>query len=182
MQTITLVTGNPKKLEEWQRIFPEDISLESADIDLDEIQSLDLEAIIIDKAKRAFERLNGPVLVEDISAGLTSLGGLPGPFIKYFELELGADALYRLAKQAGETAVVTCMVAYFDGTRSLTARADVAGTVVPARGHKDFGFDCVFVPDGYTQTFAEMATEEKDNASHRKAAIQILVEQLRGNL
>ncbi|HET6924566.1 MAG TPA: non-canonical purine NTP pyrophosphatase, partial [Candidatus Saccharimonadales bacterium] len=89
MKTITFVTGNPGKLAEWQRLFPADIRLESADVDLDEIQSLDLEAIAIDKAKRAYAQLQRPVLVEDVAAGLDSLGGLPGPFVKYFEKSIG---------------------------------------------------------------------------------------------
>jgi len=77
-------------------------------VDLDEIQSLDLEAIAVDKAKRAYEKVGKPVLVEDVSAGLDSMGGLPGPFIKYFEVTLGMDALYQLRKAQDEPGSATC--------------------------------------------------------------------------
>lgn len=178
MSIITLVTGNAGKLAEWQRLFPAGVALEAADIDLDEIQSLDLEAIVIDKAKRAHERIGKPVMVEDVSAGLVSLGGLPGPFIKYFEIQLGDDALFKLAGKENEPAVVTCTVAFHDGISTLTARADIEGTIVASRGDQGFGFDKVFVPKGFDKTFGEMDPEEKDKISHRSAAIKNLVQQL----
>ncbi len=177
-QTVTLVSGNAGKLVEWKRLFPDNFILETADIDLDEIQSMDLMAIIADKARRAYERIGKPVLVEDVSAGLVKLGGLPGPFIKYFELSLGMDALYQLAEQSGDSAIVTCTVAYFDGATLIAAQGDTVGTVVPARGTNGFGFDACFVPDGGDKTYGELRPSEKDAVSHRGKAIAALVKQL----
>ena len=179
MHALTIVTGNPGKLAEWQRIFPSGIKLEAADIDLDEIQSLDLEAIAVDKAKRAYEKIGKPVVVEDIAAGLVNLNGMPGPFIKFFEHALGIDALYLLAEKEGDEAIVTCVIAYFDGQDSITVRADVQGTVVPSRGNGGFGFDKVFVPDGQRKTYGEMTSAEKDKISHRGKALKLFVRQLK---
>jgi XTP/dITP diphosphohydrolase len=178
MKTIALVTGNPGKLAEWQRLFPKHIVLEAFDADLDEIQSMDLEAIALDKAKRAYEHVGKPVLVEDVSAGLVKMKGLPGPFIKYYELAIGMDALYQLAEKEGDPAVVTCTIGYCDEKRSFAVSAEVLGTVAAPRGTNGFGFDAVFVPDGYTQTFGEMSHEQKDAISHRTLAIQELIKQL----
>lgn len=175
---ITLVTGNKNKLAEWRRLLPDDIELTAADIDLEEIQSLDLEAIVIDKAKRAYEHVGSPVLVEDVSAGLVGLGGLPGPFIKYFEIQLGEDALYKLATTDNKDAVVTCMIGYYDGARAIAARGDIRGTVVSYRGDVGFGFDHVFVPEGQTETYAEMGRAAKDAISHRSQAIKEMLRQL----
>src|SRR6185312_13203730 len=80
MPKLTLVTGNPGKLAEWRRILPPEYELESLDIDLTEIQSLDSREITADKARRAFKQAGKPVIVEDLSAGLDILNGLPGPF------------------------------------------------------------------------------------------------------
>lgn len=178
MQTITLVTGNAGKLAEWQRLFPSNIRLDAADINLDEIQSLDLEAIVKDKATRAYERIGSPVIVEDVSAGILKLHGLPGPFIKFFEIEMGDDALYQLAGAECEPAIVTCTVAFYDGLSTLIARADIEGTIVASRGDNGFGFDKVFIPKGHAKTFGEMSAEEKDSISHRNTAIKSLVMQL----
>jgi inosine triphosphate pyrophosphatase len=178
VKIITLVTGNAHKLEQWQRMFPTDITLEAVDIDLVEIQSFDPKVIVEDKAKRAYEQLQKPVMVEDVSAGIDHLNGLPGPFIKYFEQQLGKEVLYILA---GKTcpATVICTTAYFDGSTLLFGQGIVHGLVVAARGDSGFGFDYVFQPDGTTKTRAEMSPEEKDMYSHRRLAIEDLLPQLR---
>lgn len=178
MHTITLVTGNAGKLREWQRMFPADWQLEAVDADLDEIQELDLEKLVADKARRAFAVVGKPVIVEDISAGLDNLGDLPGPFIKFFEKRLGRDALYRLADQEGDRATVKCAVAYYDGEQLITELAEVKGSVCPTRGENGFGFDKVFVPAGQSKTYGEMTAAEKDAISHRSKAIRQLVQRL----
>jgi inosine triphosphate pyrophosphatase len=177
MQQIFLVTGNPNKLREWQAIMPSTIDLQSIDIDLIEIQSDNPEEIVADKVKRAYEHVGKPVIVEDVDAGLKKLGGLPGPFIKFFNGKLGKDALYKLAGREGEEATVACTAAYYDGERMIIVRGEINGTVVAPRGDS-FGFDIVFVPEGETQTFGEMTPEKKNSISHRHKAIQMLVEKL----
>lgn len=150
--------------------------METLDVDLPEIQSDNAEEIITDKARRAYEASGKPVVVEDVEAGLEKLNGLPGPFIKYFNKKLGNDALYRLAGREGERAMVSCSVAYYDGDKMLTVRSDVPGTIVAPRGQHGWGFDFTFVPEGETQTFAEMGEEKKHSFSHRSKAIQLFVE------
>lgn len=178
MKQIFLVTGNPNKLKEWRQIVPADIEMDIADVDLDEIQSADPIDIITDKARRAYEAIGKPVVVEDVEAGLEKLNGLPGPFIKFFVQKLGGDVLYKLAGQEGERAVVSCSIAYFDGENMVTVRGDVPGTIVAPRGDSGFGFDVTFVPDGETLTYAEMDDAKKNSLSHRNKAIQLLVEKL----
>lgn len=157
--------------------MPSTIDLQSVDVDLIEIQSDNTEEIITDKAKRAYEHVGKPVIVEDVDAGLEKLAGLPGPFIKFFNKKLGKDALYKLAGREGEKATVACTAAYYDGDRMIVVRGEINGTVVAPRGDS-FGFDIVFVPDGETQTFGEMSPEKKNSMSHRHKAIQLLVEKL----
>ncbi len=126
----------------------------------------------------AYELVGGPIIVGDIAAGLVKLKGLPGPFIKFFETQLGADALFKLATKSGDAAIVTCTVAYFDGSTLISVRGEITGTVVSARGNRGFGFDLCFVPDGAAKTFAEMTAAEKDSLSHRSKAVAELVRQL----
>lgn len=178
MKQIFLVTGNPNKLKEWQQILPSSIAMNTTDIDVAEIQSDNPEEIITDKARRAFEAIGKPVVVEDVEAGLDKLNGLPGPFIKFFLKKLGNDALYQLAGREGEHATISCSVAYYDGEAMLTVRGDVPGTIVAPRGTEGFGFDATFVPEGETQTYAEMNDEKKNSLSHRQKAIRLLIEKL----
>lgn len=88
MPTITLVTGNPNKLRELQLIAPASMKFASRSVNLTEIQSLDMREIVEDKVKRAYDIIKAPVIVEDVSAGLDDLAGLPGPFYKFFRDEL----------------------------------------------------------------------------------------------
>ena len=179
MTDLTLVTGNAHKLNEWQRMMPPGVSLKSVDIDLDELQSDDPIEIVTDKVKRAYESVGTPVIVEDVSAGLDELHGLPGPFIKFFIKALGQGALYQLAGyQDGSAATASCTAAYFDGTTLLTAQGDVNGTVVAPRQGSTFGFDVTFVPDGQTLTYSEMDGAVKDAVSHRSIAISLLLKSM----
>jgi len=182
MSAVTLVTGNQGKLAEWRRLVPSDFELEAAEVELDEIQSLDMEQLIADKAKRAYDVVGKPVIVEDIAAGLDRLGGLPGPFVKFFEKRLGDDALFKLALEQSEPATVICIVAYYDGRELVTARVDLQGTVVPARGEHGFGFDKVFMPAGQSKTYGEMSPVEKDTVSHRAKAVKKLLTKLSAKL
>jgi len=176
MKTITLVTGNPAKLREWQRLLPAKYNLESLDVELPEIQSLDPEVIVADKAKRAFELTGKPVVVEDIAAGLDELNGLPGPFIKFFIKAMGENALYQLASEDGVAAAVTCAIGYHDGEHNFTVKVAVQGKVYSARGENGFGFDKCFVVDGQDLTYGEMSHDQKDAISHRAQAMKLFWE------
>lgn len=172
------MTGNQGKLKEWRRMLPPEISVESIDIDLPEIQSTDTIKIATEKVKRAYELIGKPVIVDDVSAGLVKLKGLPGPFIKYFLDAIGQDALYKLAGKEGEKAILSCTIAYFDGQTLITAKGTTEGRVVAPRGENNFGFDKVVIPDGQLKTYGEMTPEEKDQVSHRSKAIKDLLSKI----
>ena len=53
--------------------------------------------------------------------------------------------------------------------------------IVPARGPPDFGWDPVFLPDGYTETYAEMSKDTKTSMSHRTRSLTLLQEWLVAN-
>jgi inosine/xanthosine triphosphate pyrophosphatase family protein len=85
--------------------------------------------------------------------------------------------LHKLAGKSGR-ATIYCVAAYYDGKKLLIGRGRVAGKIVPPRVKTGFGFNTVFVPDGYEQTFAEMPPELHDQLSHRGRAIRDLLPQL----
>ncbi len=172
MQTITLVTGNPHKLAELEKVFPASLRLTSQKLDMDEIQSLDVHEIVRHKLQQAYAQVHGPVIVEDVSAELEKLNGLPGPFVKFFEQKLGTGALYKLA---GEGRVrVVCTMGYYDGTTEHTVDGVLEGTVVAPREGEGFGFDFVIIPDGYDKTMSELGLKVKNSISHRAKAAQAL--------
>jgi inosine triphosphate pyrophosphatase len=177
MHTITFVTGNDNKIAEARAILPFEIEREK--INLDEIQSLDVREIVKHKLHQAYEILKRPVMVDDVSAELESLNGLPGPFMKFFEQRLGKDALYQINKPGSDKVKVICTIGYYDGEHEEIVEGVVHGTVVPARGEDGWGFDFVVMPEGYTQTWAEMGREKKNKTSHRHAALTLMAEKLK---
>ncbi len=181
MTKVTLVTGNKHKLLEFGRLLPADFPYTHQGLDLEEIQSFDSVKIITDKAKRAYEIIGDPVIVEDVTAGLECLNGLPGPFIKYFEERMGQEALYLLAND-DKRATITCNIAYYDGSQLVIGTGKIDGTVVPTRVSTGFGFDNVFMPNGQNQTFAEMGDAAKDSISHRGLAVRDLLRKLDASL
>lgn len=176
MQTITFVTSRSNKLNEARAILP--FSISNQELELDEIQSLDLEEIIRHKLQQAYRHVGGPVLVDDVSAELESLNGLPGPFIKFFEQRLGEDALYKLSKSKNDKAQIICCMGYFDGQNEHIVKGVLRGQVVAPRGKNGWGFDKVTVPDGQTGTMAEMTDQEKNKISHRYLALIQLAHEL----
>jgi inosine triphosphate pyrophosphatase len=84
-KTIYFITGNPNKLKEFSQIIGSIANYEfsSKNVDLPEYQG-EPEEIAIAKCKTALESVKCPVLVEDTSLCFNALGGLPGPYIKWF--------------------------------------------------------------------------------------------------
>lgn len=138
MNNIVFVTGNPNKLAEAKAILPWPVS--SVSLDLTEIQSLDTKKIIKHKLREAFRQIGSPVMVDDVSAELESLNGLPGPFIKFFEQKLGPDALHKLCKSKNERAKIICSLGYYDGQKTIIVKGTLLARVVPPRGDNGWGF------------------------------------------
>ena len=71
------------------------------------------------------------------------------------------------------------MIAYIEEeNKPIVFRGEVQGQIVSPRGGTNFGWDPVFLPNGYTKTFAEMSPEEKNAISHRRIAVLKLKEYL----
>jgi non-canonical purine NTP pyrophosphatase (RdgB/HAM1 family) len=172
--SLTFVTSNPKKLE--QVSYHLDLPLHHRALDLPEIQSLDLDEIVVQKAKAAFEVIGTPVLVEDTSLCFHALGNLPGPLIKWFLSELKNEGLCKLLDgYTDRSARAEVRFGFFDGQKMRLFGGSMNGVVAPSpRGGRGFGWDAIFIPEGETKTWGEMSTEEQQRISMRRMALQKL--------
>jgi len=91
---LVVVTTSKDKLVEINQILGTNHQVSK--IDIPEIQSLDLDEVVTQKAMDAFKKIKRPVLVEDISFEIKALNGLPGPFIKFFLKTLGTEGTVKL--------------------------------------------------------------------------------------
>ncbi|XP_031112527.1 inosine triphosphate pyrophosphatase [Ipomoea triloba] len=173
---VTFVTGNAKKLEEVRAILGTSIPFQSLKLDLPELQG-EPEEISKEKARIAAKEVKGPVLVEDTCLCFNALKGLPGPYIKWFLQKTGHEGLNNLLMAyEDKSAYAMCIFSLAIGPNvdPITFVGKTLGKIVPARGPNDFGWDPIFEPDGYEQTYAEMPKEEKNKISHRSKALALV--------
>ncbi len=173
MENVFFITGNAKKMREARDIVP---SLQQLDIDLPEVQEIDSQEVIRYKLREAITHVDsGAVVVEDTSLHMDCLGGLPGPFVKWFLSTIGCGGLYDIAQKRGDmTAQARAVVGYSNGKITEYFEGTVDGLIVAPRGGESFGWDAIFQPDGCKKTFAEMTIDQKNAISHRRQAFEQL--------
>ncbi|KAK9460271.1 inosine triphosphate pyrophosphatase-like protein [Lipomyces oligophaga] len=174
--TVTFVTGNANKLKEVQAIMADSAELTNRSLDLDELQGTILE-VATAKCKEAAGIIKGPVLVEDTALTFTVYKELPGPYIKWFMESIGHEGLNNmLAAYEDKSAQAICTFAFSEGPGEEVKifQGVQPGKIVPAKGPTGFGWDPVFLPDGYDQTYAEMPKSLKNTISHRYQALMLL--------
>ncbi len=164
---ITFITGNQNKADYLSKYlgFP----VKHVKLDLDELQSLDLKEIVAHKVKQAYEVVHGPVIVEDVSLEFEALGKLPGPFIKFFLDQMSFETICGLVKDKSRNCTARCVFGYYDGDRLELFEGSLKGRVpeTPA-GDKGYGWDPIYIPEGYSVTRAELSEEDD-----RKTYLQI---------
>jgi inosine triphosphate pyrophosphatase len=175
----TFITGNPNKAKYVAEWLGQDVPHHK--LDLDELQTFDLHELVEHKARQAYGILKTPILIEDAQLSFTALGRLPGPFIKWFIEELDYSGLVKLLDGYDDrSAYGVCCYALFDGSKLRFFEGDMHGTIARgARGSGGFGFDPIFINDGYTITRAEMSEEDYAKTSYRKKALDKLIAYLK---
>jgi XTP/dITP diphosphohydrolase len=136
------------------------------------------------KARAAAQASGEIVLADDSGLSVTALGGAPGVYSADWA---GPDknfpaAMQRIQDEMGAAAdrsasfICALVLAWPDGSCEV-ALGRVDGTLIwPPRGFGGFGYDPMFVPKGYTKTFAELDGAEKQRISHRGRAIRLLLD------
>ncbi len=184
---LVIASHNPGKIREIGDLLrPFDVTVMSAgDLGLDEPEETETTFIgnAVLKARASALGANKPALADDSGLAVTVLGGAPGIYSarwagpkKDFSV-----AMQRVQDELGDTAdrsahfVCALALCWPDGhVESFEGRVD--GTLTfPPRGEKGFGYDPIFVPDGFDITFAEMDPEKKHAMSHRADAFRQLV-------
>lgn len=170
MAELTFITGNQGKADQLSHWLGTPITHHK--LDLDELQSLDLKAVVEHKVRQAYELLKQPVLVEDVAVTMTAMGRLPGTFIRWFLQELDNEGLCRLADGlAHREAVASICYGYFDGKKVHFFEAHVPGKIADKPRGEAFGWNPVFIPKGSHKTYGEMTIEEAEPFSMRAQAI-----------
>lgn len=178
-RTIYFATTNDKKIEEAKRILNTEVL--GTGLEIDEVQSLDKVYVAKKKAEAYHKELKSETLVEDVSLEFDAIGPLPGTYINDFWKTLGADGMCSLIPEGASRAATAYTTLVFIDQKGKYHEfiGEMKGEIARSpRGENGFGWDPIFIPDGYDKTLAELTDEEKDNVSMRAKAFKKLAEYL----
>ncbi|MDQ7027864.1 MAG: RdgB/HAM1 family non-canonical purine NTP pyrophosphatase [Anaerolineae bacterium] len=189
---LLIASQNQGKIREYQRLLADvdfevlglaDVGLDS--LDVEETGTTFAENAIL-KAKTYAAASGKLTLADDSGLVVDALDGAPGVYSARYgqpDFDDGGRRKYLLEKLTHiandqRTAHFMCVIAVYDPrtdtTHTVEGRCD--GQILEAErdGGKGFGYDALFQPNGYTQSFAELAPEEKNRISHRGNAVKKL--------
>ena len=202
MHRLVLATHNAGKLREFRELFaPYPVTLVSAgELGLpepDETGTTFLANAAL-KAEAAMRGSGLPALADDSGLCVEALGGDPGIYSarwagKPADFPAAMARIATLLDQGGapeprRAHFVAALVLARPGGPGESVEERVEGSIVPPRGTLGFGYDPLFLPDGYDRTFGEMSAAEKHGIpadgsralSHRARAFQIMAARLFG--
>lgn len=141
---------------------------------VEELQTEDTSRLVKDKALKAFEKIGRPLFVEHTGLYIDYMNGLPGGLTQIFWDTLQANKFTQLFGKDGKNALVAkTVIGFVDGKKFYLFEGSLKGHVPPEpKGNRDFQWDCVFVPEGEDETFAEMGPKKNEISMRRKALDQ----------
>jgi XTP/dITP diphosphohydrolase len=168
---LRFLSSNPNKIAEAKAILGRaGYELAPVEKKLDEIQSDDVELLVRDKSIKAFRLIGRPVFVEHTGLFIEALNGFPGGLTQIFWDRLGAERVARLfSHEDGGRAVARTRIGYCDGRCVRQFEGEVQGRLAPEPRGDPSQWDCVFIPEGSNQTFAEMGERKNEVSMRRKA-------------
>lgn len=193
-KVIVAATGNAHKLAEIEAITAQ-LGLKvitkaqagAGDLDVEETGTTFEENSLL-KAEAIMKATGLPAIADDSGLETDALNGAPGVYSARFSGEDATDAsnneklLQMMADvpdaERGARFVSVVTLCYPDGT-VLAARGECPGTILrELRGDGGFGYDPLFLPEGFDRTYAQITAEEKNSISHRARALEGLKKQL----
>ena len=192
---IAIASRNQHKLRELARICADWptawVTVETEDParfpDVEETGETYLDNALL-KARAVAEALGIPAIADDSGIEVDALGGKPGPRSARYAGEHASDednlaALMQAVRgvpRGGRTARYRCAAAIaWPGGEELHAEGVCDGELVPKpTGERGFGYDPIFVPNGWESTMAQLTDHQKDRISHRGRAFRALRTQI----
>lgn len=193
MRKLVFATNNAHKLEEVRAVLENKIEI----ISLNELGCYDdipetadtLEGNALIKAAYVFEKFGLTCIADDTGLEVEALNGEPGVYSARYggEPHDAQKNMQKLLKKLdgveNRKAQFRTVIVLMDAQRELYFEGMIHGNIatVPS-GNAGFGYDPVFIPDGYDKSFAELGAELKNRISHRALAVEKLVQFLKDDL
>ncbi|MEZ7897611.1 MAG: RdgB/HAM1 family non-canonical purine NTP pyrophosphatase [Flaviflexus sp.] len=184
-----LASRNAHKLHEVSAILGhDDITLSPGDLGDPIENDVTFAGNALIKARYVSERTGEAVIADDSGLCVDVLGGAPGVFSARWcghhgddegNLQLLLNQIHDIEDKYRKAKFVCAAVYVAPGEQEIIATGSWSGRLIrEPRGHGGFGYDPIFIPDGYEVTAAELTDEEKNSISHRGQAFRALVKEL----
>ncbi|RPF57759.1 XTP/dITP diphosphatase [Abyssicoccus albus] len=196
MTQYVIATSNEGKIRDFNQILSDDEVIPIGDL-LENFTVEETGETFEDnaklKSKAGAEALNQIVIADDSGLEVEALNGEPGVYsARYAGVDATDEqnnkklmnALSELEDPSNnrKACFVCVMSVTYPAGETKTFRGELQGTIsTNAFGNEGFGYDPLFIPEGYSKTLAELGAEEKAKISHRKKAMELLIEDLKTN-
>lgn len=192
MKKLVIATNNAHKLEEIRAILGDRIELLSLkEIHCEEDIPEDADTLEDNaslKARYVYDRYGLDCFADDTGLEVEALNGAPGVHTARYATD-GHDTdanvrklLSELAGKENRKARFRTIISLIEDGRERQFEGIVNGTIAESKqGDKGFGYDPIFIPEGYNETFAQLGVEVKNQISHRSRAVAKLCEYLLNN-
>lgn len=184
MKNLVFATGNSHKLQEVQGLFKEGFALSCLkDVNITEEIPETADNLVdnaLQKAWYVYNKCGIPCFADDTGLEVEALNGAPGVYSARYageQKDSKLNMLLLLENMNGKTnrnARFRTIIAYIDeNAQEHIFEGEIRGTIIEnMAGENGFGYDPIFVPEGYNQTFAELSSEIKNTISHRARAME----------
>lgn len=187
---LVFATNNPNKLAEIRMLVPSSIEIMSLkDINCNEElpeTSDNLEDNAAQKAYYVFDNYGFNCFADDTGLEIDALDGRPGVYSARYAGEkcIAEDNMQKvLSEMKGEDNRDACfrtIISLVIDGKEFQFEGQVDGQIIPEKwGDQGFGYDPIFLPDGFEVSFAQMSVQKKNEISHRGLAVKKLIEFLK---
>jgi len=184
MKKIFVATTNNHKIEEIKRILGDlkiEIEQSPKKIDVEE----DGKTFMENSVKKSYyygNTLGAPVIADDSGLVIDYLGGFPGVMsARFLEGKSYEEKMKEILKKLNgandRSARFVCVASFYDPIEGVLISAEgvIEGKIADEiKGNGGFGYDPIFIPEGYDKTFGELGEEVKRKISHRSRAFRKL--------
>lgn len=176
------MTSNSGKFREIsQQMAQHGYELEHVKTSYPEVQADALEETIVPGLQWCLAKFNRALMIDDSGLFIDALSGFPGVYSSYVFRTIGCGGILALMKDAQNRAArFECCIGFVaPGMSPFVTKAAAEGSISREKiGSGGFGYDPVFIPKGYSKTYAQIEISEKNKISHRGLAIEKFVKEL----
>ena len=190
-RTLVFATNNKHKLEEISAILGDEIELLSlkdihCDADIPETAET-LQGNALQKAEYIYQHYGLDCFADDTGLEVEALNGAPGVYSARYagdghDSEANMQKLLQnlkgISSRKAQFRTAICLI--MDGKEHLFEGICRGEIIQEKRGNSGFGYDPIFVPEGYKETFAELGNDIKNRISHRAKAVELLCRFFKG--